>query len=289
VAYSRAAKLDTLGMPSTLYTARGSVHREAVKAMAEGVRRLSGAQVGVGESGVAGPSGGSSGLAIGTVWAAVMFCDLADSTRLAGQIDPEDYRTVVRAYQGACAELIQRFDGYIAQYLGDGLLVYFGYPKAHEDDAQRAVHTGLGVLPALERLNTRLVQDTGSRLAVRIGIHTGLVVVGKMGSGGRHEHLALGDTPNVAARLQGFAAPDTVVISEVTARLVHGYFTAQDLEPHALKGMDTPVRIFQIGAASAAQGRLEAATATGLTPLVGREAEVVLLRERWAQSTDGRG
>ena len=159
----------------------------------------------------------------------MLFCDLADSTRLARQLDPEDLRAVVRAYQETAAAVIQRYDGHIAQYLGDGLLVYFGYPQAHEDDAQRAVRTGLELLAAMRTLNTRLVQEQGVRLAVRIGIHTGLVVVGEMGSGGRHEHLALGDTPNLAARLQGLAAPDTVVLSDTTARLVQGYFVCQDL------------------------------------------------------------
>src|SRR5262245_45886977 len=149
----------------------------------------------------------------------VLFCDLADSTALAGQLDPEDLREVIRAYQGTCAAVIQRFDGHIAQYLGDGLLVYFGYPQAHEDDAPRAVRTGLAILEALGTLNTRLGHDRGLRLAVRVGIHTGLVVVGAMGGGDRHEHLALGETPNIAARLQGLAAPDTVVISAVTHRL----------------------------------------------------------------------
>src|SRR5262247_2074778 len=121
----------------------------------------------------------------------VLFCDLADSTRLARQLDPEDLREVIRAYQATCVAVIQRFAGHVAQYLGDGLLVYFGYPQAHEDDAQRAVRTGLGMLAAMETLNTHLVRDKGVRLAVRVGIHTGLVVVGEMGSGGRHEHLAL--------------------------------------------------------------------------------------------------
>ena len=113
----------------------------------------------------------------------VLFCDLVDSTRLAGQLDPEDLREVVLAYQATCVEVIQRFDGYIAQYLGDGLLVYFGYPQAHEDDAQRAVRAGLGILDAMGTLNTRLEHAKGMRLAVRIGIHTGPVVVGTMGSG----------------------------------------------------------------------------------------------------------
>jgi len=219
----------------------------------------------------------------------VLFCDLADSTRLARQLDPEDLREVIRAYQATCVEVIQHFGGHVAQYLGDGLLVYFGYPQAHEDDAQRAVRTGLGILEAMGTLHTRPLRDTNLRLAVRIGIHTGLVVVGEMGSGGRHEHLALGDTPNLAARLQGLAEPNTVVISAATARLVHGYFTCHDLGTHALKGLETPVHVSQVLGESAAQSRLEAAEATGLTPLVGREAEVTLLRERWAQSTEGLG
>src|SRR5215470_9715585 len=117
----------------------------------------------------------------------VMFCDLVDSTKLSSQLDPEEYREVVRAYQSACTEVIHRFDGYIAQYLGDGLLVYFGYPQAHEDDAHRAVRTGLGILDAMEALNTRIEHDKGISLAIRLGIHTGLVVVGEMGSQGRQE------------------------------------------------------------------------------------------------------
>jgi class 3 adenylate cyclase len=159
----------------------------------------------------------------------VMFCDLVDSTLLASQLDPEDWREVVRAYQETAAAVIQRFDGHIAQYLGDGLLVYFGFPQAHEDDAHRAVRTGLDVVEALGTLNTRLAQPYGVQLTVRMGIHTGLVVIGEMGGGSRQEQLALGDTPNVAARIQGLAAPDTVVISPATFRLVRGFFHSQDL------------------------------------------------------------
>src|SRR5262249_49771936 len=118
----------------------------------------------------------------------VMFCDLVDSTRLSSQLDPEEYREVVRAYQSACTEVITRFDGHIAQLLGDGLLIYFGYPQAHEDDAQRAVRTGLGILSAMAELNSRLQEAQGIHLALRVGINTGLVVVGAMGSKGRHEH-----------------------------------------------------------------------------------------------------
>jgi class 3 adenylate cyclase/tetratricopeptide (TPR) repeat protein len=219
----------------------------------------------------------------------VLFCDLVDSTTLARQLDPEDYREVVRAYQATCAAVIQRFDGYIAQYLGDGLLVYFGYPQAHEDDAQRAVRAGLEILGALAPLEERLATDKGIRLAVRLGIHTGLVVIGAMGAGGRQEQLALGDTPNMAARLQGLAAPDTVVVSDATWRLVHGYFACDDLGPQTLKGVEMPVQAYRVLGTSGAQSRLDVVSPRGLTPLVGREAEVTLLRERWAQARDGLG
>ncbi len=161
----------------------------------------------------------------------VMFCDLVESTALATQLDPEDLREVVRAYQETAAAVIQRFEGHIAQYLGDGLLVYFGYPQAHEDDARRAVRTGLGIVETLGALNARLAQHQGVHLAVRIGIHTGLVVVGEMGGGSRQEPLALGETPNVAARLQGLAAPDTVVMSPATFRLVRGSLPARTSVP----------------------------------------------------------
>ena len=159
----------------------------------------------------------------------VLFCDLVDSTALAGQLDPEELRAVVRAYQETCAKVIARFDGHIAQYLGDGLLVYFGYPLAHEDDAQRAVRAGLGMVEALGQLNTRLGHERGIHLAVRLGIHTGLVVVGEVGGGTRQEQLALGETPNLAARLQGLAAPNTLVISAATLQLLGGFFAYQSL------------------------------------------------------------
>src|SRR5262249_40088756 len=133
----------------------------------------------------------------------VMFCDLVDSTKLSSQLDPEEYRDIVRAYQRVCTEVIQRYDGHIAQLLGDGLLIYCGYPHAHEDDPQRAVRTGLGILSAMGDLNQSLQQAQGIQLAIRVGIHTGLVVVGAMGGGARQEQLALGETPNVASRIQG--------------------------------------------------------------------------------------
>jgi class 3 adenylate cyclase len=176
----------------------------------------------------------------------VMFCDLVDSTKLSSQLDPEDYREVVRAYQRVCTEVIQRFDGHVAQLLGDGLLVYFGYPHAHEDDPHRAVRTGLGILSAMGDLNKGLPQTIDIQLAVRVGVHTGLVVVGEMGSTGRHEPLALGETPNVAARIQGLAAPNTLVISEATSRLVWGYFDYQDLSEQTLRGVAEPVHVYRI-------------------------------------------
>src|SRR5215471_3016196 len=219
----------------------------------------------------------------------VLFCDLVDSTALSGQLDPEDLREVVRAYQATCAEVIQRFEGHIAQYLGDGLLVYFGYPQAHEDDAQRAIRTGLGLVEVMSTLNSRLAQRQGVRLAIRVGIHTGLVVVGEIGGDGRQEQLALGETPNIAARLQGLAVPDTVVISAATFRLVQGYFTAEELGAHPLRGVAASVQAYRILGESGAQSRLDAATPTRLTPLVGREQEVRLLLERWAQVKDGLG
>ena len=219
----------------------------------------------------------------------VLFCDLVDSTALAGRLDPEDYREVVRAYQDTCAEIIQRFEEHIAQYLGDGLLVYFGYPQAHEDDAQRAVRSGLGIVEAMAPLNSRPGQRQGVHLAVRVGIHTGLVVVGEIGGGGRQEQLALGDTPNIAARLQGLAALDTVVISAATQWLIQGYFTCHALGSQTLKGVATPLQGHQVVHATEVQHRLDVAAARGLTPLVGREHEVGLLRDRWAQVQAGRG
>jgi class 3 adenylate cyclase len=210
----------------------------------------------------------------------VMFCDLVDSTVLASQLDPEAWREVVRAYQETCAKVIARFDGHIAQYLGDGLLVYFGYPLAHEDDAQRAVRAGLGMVEAIGQLHTRLGQEREVHLAVRLGIHTGLVVVGEVGGGPRQEQLALGETPNLAARLQGIAAPNTLVISAATFQLLGGFFACQPLGTPPLKGLAQPLAVYRVLYESMARSRLEAASSTGWTPLVGREPEVALLRER---------
>jgi class 3 adenylate cyclase len=219
----------------------------------------------------------------------VLFCDLVDSTKLSSQLDPEEYRDVVRAYHTACTEVIRRYEGHVAQLLGDGLLVYFGWPQAHEDDAQRAVRTGLDILASMGDLNKELKRGKGIQLAVRVGIHTGLVVVGDMGSAGRQEQLALGETPNIAARIQGLAAPNTLVVSSATYRLVQGYFACQDLGAQALRGVAEAMRLYHVLAESGATSRLEVAQPRGLTPLVGRESEVTLLLERWEQVKAGQG
>jgi predicted ATPase/class 3 adenylate cyclase len=219
----------------------------------------------------------------------VMFCDLVDSTKLSSQLDPEDYRDVVRAYQKVCSEVITRFAGHIAQLLGDGLLVYFGYPQAHEDDAHRAVRTGLGILAAMEDLNTHLQREKGIQLSIRLGIHTGLVVIGEMGGTGRQEQLALGEVPNIASRIEGLAAPNTIAVSEATYRLVQGYFDCQDLGAKTLRGVAEPIAMYRVLSESGATSRLDVAQPRGLTPLVGREQEVGLLLERWEQAKAGHG
>jgi predicted ATPase/class 3 adenylate cyclase len=219
----------------------------------------------------------------------VLFCDLVGSTQLSGQLDPEDLRAVVRAYQEAAAEVVQLYEGHIAQYLGDGLLVYFGYPAAHEDDARRAVLTGLGIVQAIATLNTRLAAHHGVELSVRLGIHTGPVVVGVMGGGERHEHLALGETPNIAARLEGLAPANAVVISAVTARLVQGSFHLEDLGSHALHGVARPLAVSRVCGLLETPSRDDEFFTTAVPTLVGREEESGLLHRRWAQSKAGLG
>jgi class 3 adenylate cyclase/predicted ATPase len=224
----------------------------------------------------------------------VMFCDLVGSTPLAEKLDPEELRQVILAYQQTCVEQIRRFDGYLAHYVGDGLLVYFGYPQAHEDDAPRALRAGLGIVQALPQLNRQVQHTVGAQTAVslqvRIGIHTGLVVVGEMGSGDYRDPRAIvGETPNIAARLQGLALPNTVVISAATARLGQGLFEWQDLGPQRLKGISTPLTVYRVLRESEAQSRFDVALRTGLTPLIGREHEVGLFAERWARAQQGQG
>jgi class 3 adenylate cyclase/predicted ATPase len=223
----------------------------------------------------------------------VLFCDLVDSTALSALLDPEELREVVRAYHETGAAVIRRYDGHTAQHLGDGLLVYFGYPLAHEDDARRAVRTGVEIIAGLQDLNARLQPSIKARLPhpvqVRIGIHTGLVVIGEIGSTDKREILALGETPNLAARLQALAAPDTVVISEVTHRLIARHFACRSLGQPELKGIATPVDVYQVLQENEEQSRSDSIPAINLTPLIGREGEVSLLRNRWEQVKEGRG
>lgn len=220
----------------------------------------------------------------------VMFCDLVGSTALSEQLDPEDLREVMLAYRDVCAKVINRFEGYIAQFLGDGLLVYFGYPVAHEDDAHRAVRAGLGIVEAIKNLNPALEKERDVKLAVRLGIHTGLVVAGDMSTGDQLQPKAVvGETPNVAARVQSLAEPDSIVISQATHRLVQGYFECRSQGAHTLKGISKPVEVFQVVSESAARTRLDVAAATGFTPLVGREKEWDALVSLWEQAKNGSG
>ena len=219
----------------------------------------------------------------------VMFCDMVGSTLLSEQLDPEDLRKVVRIYQETCSKVIRRFEGHIAQHLGDGLLVYFGYPQAHEDDAQRATRAGLGIVEAITRLNPGFQEQWGVNLAVRVGIHTGLVVTGEVGDGSTRERLAMGKTPNIAARLQEKADPNSVLISTATYRLVEGYFAFRRLSALLLKGLSRPIDVYQVYQESAARSRLDAVAPEELTPLVGREQEIGLLFERWERVEEGLG
>jgi class 3 adenylate cyclase/tetratricopeptide (TPR) repeat protein len=219
----------------------------------------------------------------------VMFCDLVNSTPLASQFDPEEWREVVRAYYETCEKVIARFDGHVGNYLGDGLLVYFGFPRAHEDDAQRAVRAGLGIIDAVRQLNTVISEKHGVSLAVRLGCHTGLVVIGEVMGGTGHNDMVLGDTPNIAARLQGVAAPDTLVIGALTYQLLGGLFACESLGTPPLKGVATPLAAYRVLYENTARTRLEALGGAGLTPLVGRTAELELLERRWRQVVDGRG
>jgi class 3 adenylate cyclase len=215
-----------------------------------------------------------------------MFCDLVDSTELAVRLDPEDMLYVIREYQRICGELIAQYGGRIAQYLGDGLLIYFGDPEAHEDDARRAVRAGLGILHELERLNLRLEEERNIRLSARMGIHSGHVVMGETAG---HERLAFGSAVHLAARLQHFAAPDSIAISEQTLHLVRGMFVTESLGKHSVPGFPERVPIHRVLRASGVSSKLDLAGPQGLTPLAGRDEELGLLSERWSQVKDGAG
>ena len=214
----------------------------------------------------------------------VLFSDLVGSTALSARMDPEDLREVISTYQKCVAEVVRRFDGFIAKYLGDGVLVYFGYPRAHEDDAERAVRAGLELISAVSAFNTSVPLQT------RVGIATGLVVVGDLiGAGEAQERGIVGETPNLAARLQGVAESNTVVIAESTRKLLGNLFELQDLGAREVKGIAEPVRAWAALRPSSVASRFEALHTTGLTALVGREEELELLLRRWSKAKTGEG
>ena len=214
----------------------------------------------------------------------VMFSDLVGSTALSTRMDPEDLREVISAYQKCVAETVQRFGGFVAKYMGDGVLIYFGYPHAHEDDAERAVRSGLELVIAVGGLKTH------APLQTRVGIATGLVVVGDLiGSGPSQEQAIIGETPNLAARLQGVAEPNSVVIAESTRRLIGNLFELQDLEARDLKGISGPVRAWAALRPASVESRFDALHATELTKLVGRKKELDLLLQRWSKAKTGEG
>ncbi|HXD14353.1 MAG TPA: adenylate/guanylate cyclase domain-containing protein [Xanthobacteraceae bacterium] len=216
----------------------------------------------------------------------VMFVDLVGSTALSAKLDPEDLRSVIGAYHRCCTELIERDGGFVAKYMGDGVLAYFGYPQAQEDDAELAVQAGLAIVAAVPQLRT----VAGVPLRVRVGIATGVVVVGDLiGAGAAREQAVVGETPNLAARLQAVADPDTVVIAEGTRRLLGNLFELKDLGTKDLKGIAEPVRAWAALRAGSAEGRFEALHASGLTALVGRDEESELLLRRWARAKSGEG
>lgn len=216
----------------------------------------------------------------------VLFADMVGSTKLSSELDPEDYQTVLRAYQEACAVAIARYDGFVARYMGDGVLAYFGYPRAHEDDAERAVRAAKEIIESVSALEPR----PGLDLKTRIGIATGEVVVGEtIGEGASEETTVAGETPNLAARLQGIAQPDTVVISARTRRLIRERFTLQNLGPQTLKGIAHLVEAFLVGEKSEDQAQDQSASRQGISELVGREEEVSLFMRRWNLAKEGDG
>jgi class 3 adenylate cyclase len=216
----------------------------------------------------------------------VMFADLVGSTALSSRLDPEEMGELLRGYQGAVAGAIARFEGHIAKYMGDGVLAYFGYPRAHEDEAERAVRAGLAAVEAVRGL--RPVH--GATLQARVGIATGLVVVGELiGEGASREETVVGDTPNLAARLQNLAEPGTLVVGARTRQLIGGLFDLTELGLHPLRGFPASVRAWRVLGESAAESRFEAMRGAGLTPLIGREHEIELLLKHWEAVKEGEG
>jgi class 3 adenylate cyclase/tetratricopeptide (TPR) repeat protein len=219
----------------------------------------------------------------------VVFCDLVDSTALGHRLDPEDFGELIAAYHAACAEVIERFHGHVAQFQGDGVLAYFGYPHAGGDDAVHAVRAGLELVRAVRGLTPQGSDAGDFPLAARVGIHTGIVVVSAVGAGGQRQSIALGDAVNLAARLEKAADPETVVVSGTTERLTRGYFVFARLGTAELKGIDEAVTVYRVVDETGIRTRLALAAAAGLTPLVGRESELAALEKRWRLALDGVG
>ncbi len=220
----------------------------------------------------------------------VMFCDLVGSTGLSQRLDPEDLRDISRAYQNTCKASIERFEGYVARYMGDGVLAYFGFPLAHEDDAERAIRAGLLLVRAMEHVHAETALPKDLRLEVRIGIATGPVVVGDLiGEGASQESAVVGETPNLAARLQRLAPTNAVVVSSNTHDLAAGEFEYEDMGERRVKGIARPVSIWRVIAPSATESRFEAVHGAGLTAFVGRAQEVALLLDRWQAAKEGEG
>ena len=215
----------------------------------------------------------------------VMICDLVGSTALSARLDPEDMGAVIDAFQAACARITLAYDGFIADFRGDGILAYFGYPRAHEDDAERTVHAALDIAAAVAKLKTPAEEP----LSVRIGIATGLVVVGGLGEGALREHAVIGDTPSLAARLQALAESGTVAVTLSTRRLLGDHFRLRELGLHQVKGIAEPIAAWAVDGVAASRSRFQAVHAAGLIDLIGREDELNFLLERQRLAWKGAG
>src|SRR5262245_28480492 len=216
----------------------------------------------------------------------VLVCDLVGSTALSSRLDPEDMRTGIDAYHAACARIMPTYDGFLAEFRGDGILAYFGYPRAHEDDAERTVRAAIDIISAVAALKTR----DGQPLAVRIGIATGLVIVGNLtGNRALREHAVGGDAPQVAARLLAVAEPGALVIAASTRRLLGDLFRLRDLGPHEVRGIAEPVAAWAVEGLSASESRFEAVRVSRLTDIIGRDEEIDFLLQRQRQAWKGEG
>jgi class 3 adenylate cyclase len=215
-----------------------------------------------------------------------LFSDLVGSIEISARLDPAEFRELVAEYHRAAAEAIKRFGGYVAKYLGDGVMAYFGWPEAHDNDAERAARAGLAILEGVAALNIRDPKSDRPKLSVRVGIDTGNVVIGK---GGGSQSEVFGDAANIAARVQSAADQDAVIVTRAVNRLVSGLFVVEERGAHQLKGIAEPVKLYQVMRLSSARNRLAASMIHGLTPFVGRDHETRLLWSRWERTNDGEG